>query len=237
MSIKRKAAFFDIDGTLIKGNLFCAFPDYLSRKGFFDKTANQRIQELWHLYKKGKVTYHYISIRIPDLYGVGIKGKKQSEILEFASAFMRTYNDLFPYSTSLVYLMNKNNFFTIAVSGAPIEVVSNLKSMAFKKIYGTEIHIRNGIYTGKVKRNLIISEEKRKLLASLIKKYKIDLKKSFAFGDTEQDLPMLSRVGNPIPLNPNPLLRKHAVKRGWYIPKDVMIEVNELVGYRNYKKI
>ena len=72
-------------------------------------------------------------------------------------------------------------------------------------------------------------EEKKELLDSIIRKYKIDLKDSFAFGDTEQDLPMLSRVGNPVPLNPTPLLCKLALERGWHIPKNILKEVKDLL--------
>jgi len=227
----RKAAFFDVDGTLIKGFIICAFPDYLARRGFFDRKKNDRIQQLTRLYWEGKITYRYASVRVPKLYAAGIEGQRHSEIMKLASSFIREYSkNILPYSKGLVSLMNRKGFFTIALSGSPIEVVSILKNMSFREIHGTEMRTRNGVYTGKVKRNLIIAEEKKKLLTSLIKKYKIDLKSSFAFGDTEQDLPMLLRVGNPIPLNSNSLLREYALKKGWCIPHDVIQEVKELVG-------
>jgi HAD superfamily hydrolase (TIGR01490 family) len=225
----RKAAFFDVDGTLIKGLIICAFPDYLAGRGFFDKKKNERIQELTHLYGEGKISYRYASVRIPKLYAAGIKGQKQSEIMELASAFLREYSkNVFPYSKGLVSLFKRNGFLTIAVSGSPIEAVTPL-NMDFREIQGTEMEVRNGVYTGKVKRNLILAEEKRKVITSLIKKYNIDMKSSFAFGDTEQDLPMLGKVGHPVPLNPAPLLRKHALKKGWCIPKDVLKEVKEML--------
>lgn len=226
----RKAAFFDIDGTLIKGLIICSFPDYLAEKGVFDRNTNEGIQELTRLYSEGKRSYRYISVRIPTLYAIGIKGRRQLEIMKLAPFFMMEYDkNVFSYSQGLISLMNRNDFFTIAVSGSPIEAVSVLKNMGFGKIYGTEMTVREGIYTGKVKRNLIIAEEKRKLVTSIIKKYGIDMKESFAFGDTEQDLPMLRRVGNPVPLNPSPLLREYALKEGWHIPKNVLKGVKELL--------
>jgi HAD superfamily hydrolase (TIGR01490 family) len=225
----RKAAFFDIDGTLIKGLIICTFPVYLARKGFFDKQANDKIQELLRLYKTGKASYRDISLEIPKLYAAGAKGQRQAEIRKLASDFMKEYRkNILPYSKGLVSLMNNKGFFTMAVSGSPIEAILAL-DMGFREIQGTEMELRNGIYTGRVKRNLIIAEEKRKVITSLIRKYGIDLKGSFAFGDTEQDLAMLSRVGHPVPLNPTPLLRQHALREGWCIPKDVLKEVKELL--------
>jgi HAD superfamily hydrolase (TIGR01490 family) len=227
----RKAAFFDVDGTLIKGLLPCAFPDYLTRKGFFDKKKDNRIQELIRLYREGKLSYRYVSVRVPKLYAAGIKGQKHSEIMKLASTFMKEYSkNIFPYSKGLISLMNRNGFLTIVITSAPAETLPSLRSLGFKRLYGTEMHIRKGIYTGEMKRNLILAEEKKEVITSIIKKYHIDLKSSFAFGDSEQDLAMLSRVGNPVPLNPAPLLREYALKKGWCIPRDVIKEVRELVG-------
>jgi len=229
MSTGRKAAFFDIDGTLIKGLIICVFPDYLAGKGFFDKKMNDRIQELLRLYKKGKVSYRYIAMRIPNLYAAGVKGRRRAEIRKLASAFMRGYRkNIFHYSKRLVSLMNDAGFLTIAISGSPVEAIHALE-MGFREVYGSEMQVGDGIYTGKVGRNLIIAEEKRKLLGSIIRKHRIDLKDSFAFGDTEQDLPMLSRVGNPLPLNPAPLLRNAAKERGWRITSDVLKDVRKLL--------
>ena len=89
--------------------------------------------------------------------------------------------------------------------------------------------IRNGKYTGGVRTNLCVAEAKSRLVGELIKKYGIDAARSFAFGDTEQDLPLLGAVGNPIALNPNLNLQRHATKRGWLIPEDVVREVRALL--------
>lgn len=228
----RKAAFFDVDGTLVKGYIPPAFSDYLAGKGVLDRKKNERIQELIGLYKEGKASYRYVSLRVPKLYASGIKGRRHSEIVRLASVFMKEYKkNLFPYSKRLVSLMNRKGFLTVAISGAQIEVLTYL-DMGFRGIHGVEVWVRNGICTGKIKRNLILAEEKRRVINSLVRKYGIDMENSFAFGDSEEDLAMLSRVGNPVPLNPTPLLREYALKKGWCVPEDVLKEVNYLLKGR-----
>jgi HAD superfamily phosphoserine phosphatase-like hydrolase len=228
--MQRKAAFFDIDGTLLKGFIICAFPDYLAGRGFFDKRKNERIQELTRLYWEGKISYRHAGVLIPKLYAAGIKGRRQSEIIKLAPAFMREHSrNMRPYTKGLISLMNKSGFMTIAISASPIEALLELKSIGFMKIYGSEMEVRRGVYTGRLMRDLALSESKREVINSLIKRYGINTRDSFAFGDTEQDLPMLSSVGHPVPLNSNPLLREYAMRKGWCIPKDVLKEVKEIL--------
>lgn len=216
-----------MDGTLIKGYMILAFPDFLAKKGFFDRKANDRIQNLCRLYSSGKIRYRVLSVKIPGLFAAGIEGQTQSEIEGLAMEFTRIYSkNIFPYSRKLVSLMNNHGFFTVAVSGSPIEVLKTLE-MGFRETQGTEMEVVNGIYTGKVRRNLIISEGKEKVIASIIDRHAFDLGHSFAFGDTEQDLVMLRRVGNPLVLNPNSSLREEALEKGWRIPHDVIGEVKE----------
>ena len=53
------------------------------------------------------------------------------------------------------------------------------------------------------------SNSKNIAIDDFVKKYNIDLSKSYAYGDTNGDINMLKRVGNPIAINPtNELLQK-----------------------------
>ena len=46
----------------------------------------------------------------------------------------------------------------------------------------------------------------------MLEKYNIDLSKSYAYGDTNGDITMLRRVGNPIAINPTSELVNHMSK-------------------------
>lgn len=226
-----KAAFFDIDGTLVRGLLIVDFPRYLSREQLFDRTLQGKICELARLYQRGKVSYRYISTRIPRLYAAGIRGLTRSEVLREAKAFMHeSRSRILPYSERLVSLMAKRGFFTVAVSGSPIEVLVPLRKLGFRKIFGTETETQDGRYTGKVQRNLILAEEKKKLVDTLVREQGVDTEGSYAFGDTDQDVPLLHAVGNPVVLNPNPVLRRYAARKGWLVPRHVVEDVEALLA-------
>ncbi len=215
---KKKAAFFDIDGTLINGFIICDFPEYLVKKGFFDPEAHKNIQTLLLEYKNGEIEPTVASHEIPIEYALGLKGQNKEKIGVLAARFMSEYkNNVFQYSKQLVNLMNKNGFMTIGMSGSPIEVIEELDFLGFKKLYGSEMSTTSGTYDGNIKTNLVILENKKKLFQSLIRIYNIDLKSSFGFGDTEYDLPVLTNVFYPIAVNPNKKLRIIAEQKNWLI--------------------
>jgi phosphoserine phosphatase len=45
----------------------------------------------------------------------------------------------------------------------------------------------------------------------------LDLSRCSAYSDSANDLPMLSLVGDPCAINPDPKLRAHAREHGWRI--------------------
>ena len=42
-----------------------------------------------------------------------------------------------------------------------------------------------------------------------------DLAASFAYSDSATDIPMLEQVGNPVAVNPDRAMKKHALDNGW----------------------
>jgi len=214
-----KASFFDIDGTLINGFLITEFSRYLFKKGIFDKKLLAEIENWIKLYKEDKATYRKIVLEIPKIYSKNIKGLKERDVKNEARKFVKLYlkKIVQPYTIYLVKLM-KNYGMTIGISGSPIEVVGFVgKVFNFDLAYGSEFEIKNEVYTGKMKRKFITKEMKDVALKKIIRQNKIDLNKSFGFGDTEQDMSILSKVKYPIALNPNKNLLKIVKGKGWMI--------------------
>lgn len=217
---KTRAAFFDIDGTLLNGFIICAFPDYLVKNNAF---SNKLSSEIWSMladYGRGETSASYIARELPKKYALGLKGKAESQICALAKSFMIEYinKKSYSFSESLVKLMKNHGFLTFAISGSPIECIRQLAGWGFVEMYGTELGSIDGIYTGKLKLNLIDCGVRNKVFAELVQRYRVDLSASYGFGDTIQDLPLLTRVGHPVVLNPDPILEEYATKEGWLSP-------------------
>ncbi len=225
-------SFFDLDGTLSKGLLITEFSKHLVSTNLFPKENYSEIEKWNKLYLEKKVTYRKIAIEKPKIYAFSLKNRAVDDIKREAKVFVEKVKEnlLYPYAKELVKLMKKYGM-TILISGSPVEVVTLLgEYFHFDLSYGTELEVKREVYTGKLKQNLIIKETKETILEKIIYENKIDLSKSFGFGDTEQDLSFLSKVGNPVALNPNKELLFIAQKNSWMTfnaGDDVINKINE----------
>jgi HAD superfamily hydrolase (TIGR01490 family) len=231
-----KASIFDLDGTLTLKNKFLMtnFSRYLTSKNIFPKSSFDEIEKSLKLYFKNNISYREAAFQLTKVYSTALKGVKINVIEKEAEKFVNEEvikEYLYHYTKALVKLM-KNYGITIGISGAPKEVVEFLgKYLKFDLCYGTELEVENGICTGKMKLNLIIKETKEAILEKIIKEKNINLSESFGFGDTDQDLSFLSKVGTPIALNPDVEMLKLFKKNKWlfFTSKDDVV--------KNIKKI
>jgi len=77
--------------------------------------------------------------------------------------------------------------------------------------------VKEGVYTGKPTGLFIYRSEKALAIRQLAARDGIDLGESYAYSDSESDLPMLETVGHPVAVNPDRELASIARERGWQI--------------------
>ncbi len=229
-----KAVFFDIDGTLIGGQIIVEFPLFLEKRGLFGNKHLLKILEYIVEYEVGYISYRDTGCKILEEYAGGLCGLEKAMIEKEARKFMKEHiKRKYEYTLPLVKLFRKNTVL-VALSASPIEVVLALrKYIPFDYVYGTELETRNGVYTGKVCRNLLDAGSKHKAQLLLSKKLGIDLKKSFAFGDSDADIEYLSAVGKPVALNPNHRLKDFADENKWSVfskKDDVVGGIKKILG-------
>jgi hypothetical protein len=80
-------------------------------------------------------------------------------------------------------------------------------------VVASEAEVVDGRYTGTVA--LCHGAAKVAAVRRLAVAYRVDLERSFAYGDGTGDIPMLEAVGNPSAVNPDRRLRAAAVQHGW----------------------
>lgn len=103
------------------------------------------------------------------------------------------------------------------VSSSPEEIVEPLAGMlGVDHWIATKPRVVDGKYTGELD-FYAYGPHKAEAIAQLAEKAGIDLKGSYAYTDSDTDLPMLEAVGNPVVVNPDKALRRLAEERGWQI--------------------
>ena len=225
----KKAAIFDIDGVLTKGFAIRHFWNHLARKDIIDARLFLRSHKIFDKFSKGEISYMEMGKTVMENVSLAFRGADQKAVeKESKKFFLQNKIDLFDYTMPLIGLLKKERLKIIAISGSTIEFLENYKKLlGFDTIYGTELEIADGRYTGSIKTRLGIGESKKKTIQNLS-----GIDKFIGFGDTEQDIPILESVKIPVALNPNKDLEKAATKNGWIILRetdDVVEEVRRLL--------
>jgi HAD superfamily hydrolase (TIGR01490 family) len=77
--------------------------------------------------------------------------------------------------------------------------------------------VRDGVYTGRPAGLFVYRSEKAEAIRRLAEREGLDLAASYAYSDSESDLPMLEAVGHPVAVNPDGALLRHARAQGWHV--------------------
>ena len=83
----------------------------------------------------------------------------------------------------------------------------------------TQLVVRDGRFTGEAVRPVCYGAGKIYWAERFAERQDIDLGRSYFYTDSITDLPVLERVGEPRVINPDPLLRRAAVRRGWPVAR------------------
>jgi HAD superfamily hydrolase (TIGR01490 family) len=87
--------------------------------------------------------------------------------------------------------------------------------LSFDGAVGARSEIVDGRYTGRSAGPFTYREGKAQALRELAAAQAIDLAASYAYSDSESDLPMLRAVGHPVAVNPDGTLSRIAREEGW----------------------
>ncbi len=82
---------------------------------------------------------------------------------------------------------------------------------------GSRSEVRDGVYTGRPDGPFTYRDGKAEAIREFAANEGIDLAASYAYSDSESDLPMLRAVGHPVAVNPDRPLERVARAEGWQV--------------------
>ena len=89
--------------------------------------------------------------------------------------------------------------------------------LTFDGAVGSVAEVVDGHYTGRAGGPFTYREGKAEAIRELAEREDIDLAASWAYSDSESDLPMLRLVGHPVAVNPDAELGRVARDEGWEV--------------------
>jgi HAD superfamily hydrolase (TIGR01490 family) len=104
-------------------------------------------------------------------------------------------------------------FIVTAATQDTAEMIAHV--LGFDGGLGTPLEAVDGLYTGRLAGPFAYREGKPQLIRALADAEGFDLGESYAYSDSESDLPMLRAVGHPVAVNPDGPLARVAREEGW----------------------
>ena len=215
--VSRGAAFFDLDKTLIQGSSAFQFGRAAYRAGLLgrrqllsDAIANVQFRlrgasDADSQALRERIAASLEGTRVVDLERLG------ANVL--AGILPRVY----PQMLALAHEHQDHGRPAYIVTAASQELADILaKVMALDGAVGSEIsEVIDGVYTGRPAGVFVYRSGKAEALRALADREGIELSASYAYSDSESDLPMLEAVGHPVAVNPDGTLARIARERGW----------------------
>lgn len=224
---QRPFAVFDVDGTIVRWQLWHAIVHQLGKQGIVSQASHQAIAEARMQWKRreSEDAFHAYEWKTIQAYDEAIKTLSKPQLTSAVEAVFDEYKDqAYTYTRDLIRELKAKNYLLFAVSGSHVEIIEVLaKYYEFDDWGGTVFEYKNGKFTGVA--NVMRREEKPKYLAKLVEKHNATYEGSIGVGDTDGDIPMLEAVETPIVFNPNKKLFSLAQEKGW----DIVVERKNMV--------
>ncbi|HEY9583250.1 MAG TPA: HAD-IB family hydrolase [Candidatus Paceibacterota bacterium] len=211
-SIKRKVAFFDVDGTIFRSSLLIEITEKLIEKRYFPESIRERYMSAQKRWLDREGDYADYIKAVVGVFVEQIKGLPYSHFADTAKEVVTSeQKKVYRYTRDLIKELRKKNYFLLAISQSPKTILDPFcRILGFDKVYGRifELGPSESITGNFIDEYLI--ENKANIVRRAIEKERLSLKGSIAVGDTEDDIPMLELVERPICFNPNRKLYKWA---------------------------
>lgn len=105
---------------------------------------------------------------------------------------------------------------TLLITGAIDILVEPLNGL-FDDIVASRLHVVDGRFTGYLDGPPLVGEARAAFLRRYARLNGFDLARSYAYGDSFSDRPLLEAVGTANAVNPDPKLYRHAKRKKWTV--------------------
>jgi HAD superfamily hydrolase (TIGR01490 family) len=212
------AAFFDLDKTLIEGSSAIHFARAAYRAGMVSR--RQLARDAWANLKfrlNGSTDASTDELRERILRSIA--GQRVVDLARMGP-------DILAGVLPLLYREVLDEAYAHQDAGRPVYIVTAASQeladvlahvLVLDGGIGMRSEVSDGVYTGKPAGPFTYREGKAEAIRELAAREGIDLAKSYAYSDSESDLPMMRAVGHPVAVNPDRPLERVAREEGWRI--------------------
>jgi HAD superfamily hydrolase (TIGR01490 family) len=209
-----RAAFFDMDKTLLRVNSATRWVLRRVRDGHAPRSELLRLAGWLARYSIGVLDADALAARAVAPYA----GVPEQTVREQTAAWIRE-EILGTLSIQARAELDRRRAAghrcVLLTSATPYAAEPVARAVGISHVLCSRLEVRDGMLTGRTLRPLCYGEGKIAAAEQFAREFSVDLDRSSFFTDSISDLPMLTRVGEPVVVNPDARLLFEARRRGW----------------------
>jgi HAD superfamily hydrolase (TIGR01490 family) len=214
----RGAAFFDLDKTLMEGSSAFQFGRAAYKRGMLSR--RQLARDVWANVKfRLEGASDEATKELRDRVFEGNAGQRVVDLARLtpevlAGVLPRLYQQMLHVAWEHQDA-GRPVFIVTAASQEMAQMLAHV--LHFDGGIGSRSEVKDGVYTGRPAGPFTYREGKAEAIREVAAEHGIDLSSSYAYSDSESDLPMMRAVGHPVAVNPDAALLHVAREEGWQI--------------------
>jgi len=213
----KRAALFDLDRTLVRKETATLYVKWQREVG--QATTRDLLRTMYWV-----LQYTFGVLDMPAVAARAVAtlaGKPERTMIEECESWFRSH--VLPHVAdegrrAVARHLEAGDLVAIVTGATPYVARPLARMLGIPHVVASELEIDDrGVFTGRALQPLCIGEGKVARAAALARAEGFALEKAVFYTDSLTDLPLLSRVGEPVVVNPDPRLRRLARRKGWRI--------------------
>lgn len=206
------AAFFDMDNTVLRIETGMSWVRFLYRRGELAPHMVAKAIYWSTLYKLAILDMDTVFGRLV----ADLAGDPESEMIAKCEVWYRDWvaREVAPAARVAIEHHRLSGHRVVLATGSTQYAAGPVaRGVGIDHVLSSRLEVSGGKFTGRSEP--CFGAHKVKLAEAWAERHGVDLATSYFYSDSYNDLPMLTRVGHPVVVNPDSRLLRHARRAGW----------------------
>jgi HAD superfamily hydrolase (TIGR01490 family) len=215
--LQNSAAFYDVDGTLIRTNIVHSFAYYAARQPSLYRSVKETVRTAFSVpmfLAADKISRKWFN----ELFYKRYEGVSEDRLVVLAEELFEDVIKpaIYPGARDLIEESRRAGCRQVLLSGALDFTLEPLaRYLRVDDYIANRLEFSDGYATGKLGKPFIAGATKAQVIRDYASKHGIDLAQSYAYSDSYSDYPMLAVCGRPTAVNADYRLRSVARSYDW----------------------
>ncbi len=212
-----RAAFFDMDKTLLRVDSGMSWTRFLHRRGELPTRMVAKAVYWSTLYKLAVLDMETVFTRLC----LTLTGDREADMVAKCDVWYRDHlaREIAPAArVAIAHHRDAGDLVVLATGSTCYAARPVAAALGIEHVLSSELEVTEGAFTGKPSA-LCFGHHKVALAEAWAARHGVDLARSVFYSDSYNDLPLMSRVGTAVAVNPDPRLLRHARRHGWAVER------------------